>query len=47
MKAVLQRVREARVEAAGRTVGAIGRGICLLVGIEKGDSPALAEQLAR
>ena len=47
MKIVLQRVREARVEADGRTVGSIGRGICLFVGIEKGDSPEQAEVLAR
>jgi D-aminoacyl-tRNA deacylase len=47
LKIVLQRVRAARVETGGRTVGSIGRGICLLVGIEKGDTPAQAEQLAR
>jgi D-tyrosyl-tRNA(Tyr) deacylase len=37
MKIVLQRVREARVEVEGATVGRIGRGVCLLVGVEKGD----------
>jgi D-tyrosyl-tRNA(Tyr) deacylase len=37
MKIVLQRVKEARVEVDGQTTGRIGRGICLLVGIEKGD----------
>lgn len=47
MKIVLQRVREASVEVDGRTVGAIGRGLCLLVGIEKGDTPEQAEALAR
>ncbi|MBM3312658.1 MAG: D-tyrosyl-tRNA(Tyr) deacylase [Candidatus Aminicenantes bacterium] len=47
MKAVLQRVSEARVEVEGRVVGAIGRGICLLLGVEKGDGPAEAETLAR
>lgn len=47
MKIVLQRVREARVEAAGREAGRIGRGLCLLVGIEKGDTEADAEALAR
>jgi D-tyrosyl-tRNA(Tyr) deacylase len=46
MKIVLQRVKEASVEAAGRIVGRIGRGICLLVGVERGDSPADAEALA-
>jgi D-tyrosyl-tRNA(Tyr) deacylase len=47
MTIVLQRVREARVDVEGRTVGRIGRGICLLVGVEKGDGEADAEHLAR
>jgi D-tyrosyl-tRNA(Tyr) deacylase len=47
MRIVLQRVREARVDVEGRTVGRIGRGICLLVGVEKGDGEADAELLAR
>ena len=47
MTIVLQRVREARVDVEGRTVGRIGRGICLLVGVEKGDGEANAEHLAR
>ena len=47
MKIVLQRVARARVEIEGRTVGEIGKGICLLVGIEKGDAPGDAERLAR
>ena len=47
MKIVLQRVARARVEIEGRTVGEIGMGICLLVGIEKGDAPEDAERLAR
>jgi len=46
VKIVLQRVREARVETDGRTVGRIGRGICLLVGVEKGDTEAEADRLA-
>jgi len=44
---VLQRVKEAWVEVAGRTTGRIGPGICLLVGVEKGDTPQDAEFLAR
>jgi len=44
---VLQRVREASVETGGETVGRIGRGLCLLVGVEKGDADADAERLAR
>jgi len=46
MKIVLQRVKEARVEVEGRTVGRSGRGLCLLVGIEKGDTEEDAEHLA-
>lgn len=38
MKVVLQRVREAAVEVGGVMRGRVGQGICLLVGIEKGDS---------
>ena len=38
MKIVLQRVKEARVDVEGRTAGRIGRGLCLLVGVEKGDA---------
>jgi D-tyrosyl-tRNA(Tyr) deacylase len=44
---VLQRVKEAWVESGGRTKGRIGRGICLLVGIEKGDTREDSEFLAR
>jgi len=47
MKIVLQRVKGASVEAEGRTIGRIGRGICLLVGVEKGDTREEAEALAR
>jgi D-aminoacyl-tRNA deacylase len=44
--ALIQRVAEARVEVAGRSVGAIGRGILALVGVERGDGEAQAERLA-
>jgi D-aminoacyl-tRNA deacylase len=47
MKIVLQRVKEARVDVEGGTTGRIGRGLCLLVGVEKGDGEADAEYLAR
>lgn len=46
MRIVLQRVREAEVETEGRIAGRIGRGICLLVGVEKGDTEAEAERMA-
>lgn len=47
MKIVLQRVKEAAVDVQGKVVGKIGRGICLLVGIEKGDSEEDARYLAK
>lgn len=47
MKVVLQRVKEAAVEVRGKVVGKIGRGACLLVGIEKGDSEKDAHYLAK
>lgn len=47
MKIVLQRVKEARVAVEGVTAGRIGRGLCLLVGVEKGDGETDAECLAR
>jgi D-aminoacyl-tRNA deacylase len=47
MKIVLQRVKEARVEVDVRTVGRIGLGVCLLVGVEKGDTESDAESLAK
>jgi D-tyrosyl-tRNA(Tyr) deacylase len=47
VKIVLQRVKQADVKIEGQVVGTIGRGICLLVGIEKGDSEADAHYLAK
>jgi D-tyrosyl-tRNA(Tyr) deacylase len=44
--ALIQRVGEARVEVDGRTIGAIGRGILALVGVERGDGEAEAARLA-
>jgi len=38
MKVVLQRVKEASVSTGGEVVGEIGQGLCLLVGMEKGDT---------
>jgi len=38
MKAVVQRVRESWVKVNGKTVGRIGRGLNILLGIGKGDS---------
>jgi D-aminoacyl-tRNA deacylase len=38
MRAVCQRVTEARVRVAGEVVGEIGPGLCVLLGIARGDS---------
>ena len=45
MKAVVQRVREARVEIAGEVVGAIGAGVLVLLCAERGDSESQADRL--
>ncbi len=43
--ALVQRVRDARVDVAGQTVGAIGPGLLVLVCAEPADTPALAARL--
>ena len=45
MIAVLQRVREARVDVEGATVGAIGAGLLALMCAERGDTEAEADKL--
>lgn len=45
MKALLQRVAEARVVIAGETVGQIGGGLLVLVCAERGDAEAQADKL--
>ena len=46
MRAVVQRVAEARVLVAGEVVGEIGPGLCVLLGVARGDEPADSERLA-
>jgi D-tyrosyl-tRNA(Tyr) deacylase len=46
VRALVQRVREAHVEVGGEEVGAIGRGLCVLVGVTHSDTPAVAAKLA-
>jgi D-aminoacyl-tRNA deacylase len=46
MRAVLQRVREARVEADGAVTGAIGIGLLVLLGVSRNDSKDDADYLA-
>ena len=38
MRAVVQRVKESKVEVKGETVGAIGPGLLILLGVGKDDS---------
>ena len=47
MKAVFQRVSQASVAVDGETVGRIGEGILLLVGVEPEDTVQHARLLAR
>lgn len=47
MRAVVQRVSSASVEVDGTTVGAIGTGLLVLVGVTHSDGPAQAHALAR
>ena len=47
MRAVVQRVREARVTVDGDVVGAIARGLCVLVGVASSDTEADADRLCR
>ena len=46
MRLVIQRVTRAEVRVAGEVVGAIGRGLLVLVGIETGDGEAQVERAA-
>jgi len=47
MKVVLQRVKEASVRVHNEVKGKINRGVCLLVGIERGDSEKDAQYLTQ
>lgn len=47
MRLVIQRVSEAEVRVDAESVGRIGRGFLVLVGAEKGDDAATAEEAAR
>ncbi len=45
MIGLLQRVSRASVVVEGETVGAIERGLLVMIGVEKGDQPATADRL--
>ncbi|RDI95137.1 D-tyrosyl-tRNA(Tyr) deacylase [Meiothermus sp. QL-1] len=47
MRAVVQRVSEARVVVEGQTVGQIGAGLLILLGVGRGDTQEDALYLAR
>ncbi len=46
MKAVAQRVTQARVDIGGETVGEIGTGLMVLLGVTHDDTPEIARRLA-
>lgn len=45
MQGLIQRVTHAKVEVSGECVGAIGKGILLLLGVEKLDDESTADKL--
>jgi len=47
MKAVVQRVTQASVEVNGKTVGEIGEGLVVLLGVRREDEEVDAEYLAK
>jgi D-tyrosyl-tRNA(Tyr) deacylase len=46
MKAVVQRVSRARVRVREEVAGEIGLGLCVLLGVARGDDPTRASRLA-
>ena len=46
MRAVCQRVTDARVRVDGALVGEVGPGLCVLLGVGRGDDEAAADRLA-
>lgn len=47
MKALIQRVKRASVEIDGEIVGKIDRGLCILLGVGRGDSEIQGDWLAK
>lgn len=46
LRALVQRVSEAAVTVDGEETGAIGHGLCVLIGVTHDDQPAAADKLA-
>jgi D-aminoacyl-tRNA deacylase len=46
LRAVVQRVAEARVHVEGESVGESGAGLCVFLGVARGDEEADAERMA-
>jgi len=46
MKALIQRVSQARVDVDGETIGAIDQGLLVLVGVDRDDGPETIDKLA-
>ena len=46
MRAVCQRVSEARVRVGGEVVGEVSAGLCVLLGVARGDAAETAARLA-
>lgn len=47
MKALIQRVKQAKVEVAGELTGAIDHGILVFLGVEKDDTSEIADKLIK
>lgn len=47
MRAVIQRVQRASVSVGGELISSIGRGLCVLIGIHKNDTPTDIEYIVR
>lgn len=47
MIALIQRVKQAKVEVAGDTISEIGQGILVLLGVEKNDDKVKAQKLSQ
>ena len=47
MKFVIQRVTEAQVDVNGATIGKIGKGFLVLIGVSREDNRAIADKLVK